>query len=196
MSASLAVQLCTRVLGDDDKGRAYTRESVGALPPRVSPTSSAASSPSAAPAQYASSAPELPIGGEQLTPCWPSATARASRSDHAPRSTRKPRRAAGATASASVARPLLPSDGERAPHLTHAHPTREEPDHLLDVNAAGVLLGIAPATLRNWAYQRRIPKVKLGGPRGPLRFRRSDLERYIRASTQGPLGARIAREVA
>jgi hypothetical protein len=61
---------------------------------------------------------------------------------------------------------------------------------LLDVNEAAAMLCIAPATLRNWAYQRRIAKVKLGGPRGALRFRVSDLQRFIRASVQAPIGAR------
>lgn len=100
-------------------------------------------------------------------------------------------------ASASVAHPLLSSDGKRASRTARAHPIREEPDHLLNVNEAAAMLGLAPTTLRNWAYQRRIPRVKLGGSRGPLRFRVSDVQRFIRASVQGPLGARLApREVA
>lgn len=103
-------------------------------------------------------------------------------------------------ASEQVARTLLPPSAQgprgvgsrRRPSV----PAREETDYLLDVNEAAAMLSIAPATLRNWAYQRRIPKVKLGGSRGPLRFRVSDLQRYIRASVQRPLGARVAsREV-
>ncbi len=104
--------------------------------------------------------------------------------------------AAAANAGASVAHPLLSSESKRAPTKRRSPLAREEPEHLLDVNQAAAMLCIKPSTLRNWAYQRRIPRVKLGGPRGPLRFRRSDLERYIRAATQGPLGARVAREVA
>lgn len=96
-----------------------------------------------------------------------------------------------------VARPLLSSDGAHVRASQRPSLTREEPDHLLDVNEAAVMLGIAPATLRNWAYQRRLPKVKLGGSRGPLRFRVSDLQRFIRASVQAPLGARVTpREIA
>jgi len=44
-------------------------------------------------------------------------------------------------------------------------------DRLLDVQAAARLLGLKPATLYQWAYKRRIPVVKLFGPRGALRFR-------------------------
>jgi hypothetical protein len=48
---------------------------------------------------------------------------------------------------------------------------RDIPDRLLDVNGAAALLGLKPATLYQWAYERRIPVVKPSGPRGPLRFR-------------------------
>ncbi len=96
-----------------------------------------------------------------------------------------------------VARPLLLLDGAHVHASQRPSLAREEPDHLLDVHEAAAMLGIAPATLRNWAYQRRLPKVKLGGSRGPLRFRVSDLQRYIRASVQAPLGARLTpREIA
>lgn len=80
----------------------------------------------------------------------------------------------------AVARPLLPSPA----------PCGHEPngDRLLTVNEAAALLGLAPGTLRNWAYQRRIPRVKLfGGPRGALRFRQSDVQKLIRASLQPAL---------
>jgi excisionase family DNA binding protein len=53
------------------------------------------------------------------------------------------------------------------------------PDRLLDVDEAGALLGVRPKTLYQWAYQRRIPVVKLFGPRGALRFRLSDIEALI-----------------
>ncbi len=44
------------------------------------------------------------------------------------------------------------------------------------------LLGLKPATLYQWAYKRRIPVVKLFGPRGALRFRLSDVEKLIQDS--------------
>jgi predicted dienelactone hydrolase len=65
---------------------------------------------------------------------------------------------------------ITPADGQR--------PT----ERLLDVNAAAAMLGLKPGTLYQWAYQRRLPVVKLSGPRGPLRFRLSDLERLIAKS--------------
>ena len=55
----------------------------------------------------------------------------------------------------------------------------EPPDRLLDVHEAAVVLGLKPATLYQWAYERRIPVVKPSGPRGPLRFRLSTLLRLI-----------------
>jgi hypothetical protein len=36
------------------------------------------------------------------------------------------------------------------------------------VNQAAALLAVKPATLYQWAYQRRLPVVKLFGPRGAL----------------------------
>lgn len=62
-----------------------------------------------------------------------------------------------------------------------------EPDRLLDVHEAAAMLGIRPGTLYQWAYQRRLPKVKLFGERGPLRFRLSDIEHLIARSVQPPL---------
>lgn len=55
-------------------------------------------------------------------------------------------------------------------------------DRLLDVHEAAAMLGLMPATLYQWAYKRRLPVVKLSGPRGPLRFRLSDLETLIATS--------------
>jgi predicted DNA-binding transcriptional regulator AlpA len=60
-------------------------------------------------------------------------------------------------------------------------------ERLLDVNAAAAMLGLKPGTLYQWAYQRRLPVVKLSGPRGPLRFRLSDLERLIAKSLRPAL---------
>jgi predicted DNA-binding transcriptional regulator AlpA len=57
-------------------------------------------------------------------------------------------------------------------------------DKLLDVHAAAEMLAIKPSTLYQWAYQQRIPKVKLFGPRGALRFRLSDVEKLIARSVQ------------
>ena len=64
---------------------------------------------------------------------------------------------------------------------------RPEPDRLLDVREAAVMLGVKPATLYQWAYQRRIPVVKLFGPRGALRFRRSDIDVLIARSVRPAL---------
>ena len=55
-------------------------------------------------------------------------------------------------------------------------------DHLLNVDQAAELLSVKPATLYQWAYQRRIPIVKLMGR--SLRFRRSDLEKIIAQGVQ------------
>jgi excisionase family DNA binding protein len=53
------------------------------------------------------------------------------------------------------------------------------PDRLLNVEEAADLLKLKPATLYQWAYERRIPIVKPSGPRGPLRFRLSTLMKLI-----------------
>src|SRR5262245_50863113 len=55
-------------------------------------------------------------------------------------------------------------------------------DRLLDVEEAARLLGLKPGTLYQWAYKRRIPVVKLFGPRGALRFRLNDVEQLIKDS--------------
>jgi excisionase family DNA binding protein len=60
-------------------------------------------------------------------------------------------------------------------------------DRLLDVHEAAALLGVQPRTLYNWAYSRRLPKVKLFGPRGALRFRLSDVLRLIADSVRPAL---------
>lgn len=73
------------------------------------------------------------------------------------------------------------------PHrLTPNGPTGR-PDRLLDVHEAAAMLRIRPGTLYQWAYQRRLPKVKLFGERGPLRFRLSDIEHLIARSVKPPL---------
>jgi excisionase family DNA binding protein len=55
-------------------------------------------------------------------------------------------------------------------------------ERLLDVREAAALLGLKPATLYQWAYRRRIPVVKLFGPRGALRFRLRDVQQLIQDS--------------
>ncbi len=60
-----------------------------------------------------------------------------------------------------------------------------EPDRLLDVHEAAAMLGLKPATLYRWAYERRLPRVKLLG--GALRFRLSTLLNLIAESEQPAL---------
>jgi hypothetical protein len=52
------------------------------------------------------------------------------------------------------------------------------------------MLAVKPSTLYQWAYQRRLPVVKLFGPRGALRFRLSDIRKLIADSTRPPLRSR------
>ena len=61
-------------------------------------------------------------------------------------------------------------------------------ERLLDVHEAAALLGLKASTLYQWAYKRRIPVVKLFGPRGALRFRLSDVERLIQDSLRPAVG--------
>jgi excisionase family DNA binding protein len=72
-------------------------------------------------------------------------------------------------------------------------PPRPSPDRLLDVHEAAALLALAPGTLYQWAYRRRLPTVKPSGPRGPLRFRLSDIEKLIADSVRPALGPRGSR---
>lgn len=62
-------------------------------------------------------------------------------------------------------------------------------DRLLDVREAASILGVKPSTLYQWAYQRRLPVVKLFGPRGALRFRLRDIEALIARSLRPALDA-------
>jgi hypothetical protein len=52
----------------------------------------------------------------------------------------------------------------------------DAPDRLLDAKEAAAILAVKPA------YQRRIPVVKLFGPRGALRFRESEIRALIGGS--------------
>jgi predicted DNA-binding transcriptional regulator AlpA len=61
-------------------------------------------------------------------------------------------------------------------------------ERLLDVNEAAAALAVKPATLYQWTYQRRIPVVKLFGPRGALRFREGDIRALITKSVRPALG--------
>jgi len=51
-------------------------------------------------------------------------------------------------------------------------------DRLLTVQQAAERLGLKPSTLYAWAYERRIPTVKLFGR--SLRFKASDIDKLIR----------------
>lgn len=64
-------------------------------------------------------------------------------------------------------------------------------DRLLTVKEAAAMLGISPTTLYQWAYERRIPSVKLRGT--ALRFRQSALERIIREDERPALRPLSAR---
>jgi len=58
--------------------------------------------------------------------------------------------------------------------------TPSSDDRLLDVKEAALMLGVKPSTLYQWAYERRIPSVKLMGR--ALRFRLSTIEKLIAES--------------
>jgi len=76
--------------------------------------------------------------------------------------------------------PAVGNSASHGPERAAKRPrTAELPDRLLDVHEAAEMLGLKPATLYQWAYERRIPVVKPSGPRGPLRFRLSTLQRLI-----------------
>ena len=51
------------------------------------------------------------------------------------------------------------------------------------------MLGVKPATLYQWAYQRRLPVVKLFG--GALRFRLSTLQKLMADSERPALRSRM-----
>lgn len=81
-----------------------------------------------------------------------------------------------------------PSGGKRA-HLrwdgsaAGKRAVEKAEDRLLDVREAAAMLGLKPATLYQWAYERRIPVVKLFGR--SLRFRLSIIQKLI-ASFERP----------
>jgi excisionase family DNA binding protein len=57
-------------------------------------------------------------------------------------------------------------------------------DRLLNVTEAAAILSLKPSTLYQWAYERRIAYVKIGGA---LRFRLSAIEKLIAKSEVAPL---------
>jgi len=71
----------------------------------------------------------------------------------------------------------------RSPGTAFSRPRSDDGhDRLLELREAAALLGLKASTLYPWAYKRRIPVVKLFGPRGALRFRLSDVEKLIQDS--------------
>jgi len=58
-------------------------------------------------------------------------------------------------------------------------------DRLLDVHEAAAMLGLKPATLYQWAYEQRIPVVKLFGR--ALRFKLSAIQKLIADSERPAL---------
>ncbi len=66
-----------------------------------------------------------------------------------------------------------------------ARPAVEVEDRLLDVHDAAAMLGLKPSTLYQWAYERRVPVVKLFGR--ALRFRLSAVQKLIEDSERPAL---------
>lgn len=58
-------------------------------------------------------------------------------------------------------------------------------ERLLDVREAATMLGLKPSTLYQWAYERRIPVIKLLGR--ALRFRLSTIRKLIAESERPAL---------
>lgn len=89
----------------------------------------------------------------------------------------------GAVAAGPQERKVSRSVGARV--RRSASTTVEQADRLLTVPEASAMLGLKPATLYRWAYERRLPRVKLLG--GALRFRLSTLLKLIAESEQPAL---------
>jgi len=68
--------------------------------------------------------------------------------------------------------------------------TAQLPDKLslLKYDEAAILLGIKEQTLRLWCSKRLIPFTRIG--KGSVRFRLSDLEKYLDARAVEPVAAR------
>jgi len=65
-------------------------------------------------------------------------------------------------------------------------------ERLLDVREAAAKLGLKPSTLYQWAYERRIPVVKLFGR--TLRFRLSTIEKLVKECERPALRSLPERE--
>lgn len=69
---------------------------------------------------------------------------------------------------------------------TQTKPTQQvSEDRLLDVREAATMLALRPSTLYQWAYERRVPVVKLFGR--ALRFRLSTIQKLIADSEHAAL---------
>ena len=67
--------------------------------------------------------------------------------------------------------------GGSAPHATVPTQPVAGPDALMDAKQVAALFGVGVRTLRRWRHEKRIPApLKL---KGPLRWRRSDVERWL-----------------
>jgi len=62
--------------------------------------------------------------------------------------------------------------------------TPSTPSSLLSTAQAAQLLGVHPNTIRNWEDQNLLQAYRIG-PRRDRRFRREDLERFLRAQDSG-----------
>ncbi len=62
--------------------------------------------------------------------------------------------------------------------------TPSTPPSLLSTAQAAQLLGVHPNTIRNWEDQNLLQAYRIG-PRRDRRFRREDLERFLRAQDSG-----------
>ena len=52
------------------------------------------------------------------------------------------------------------------------------------------ILGISPRTLEDWQLDGRAPKAtRLGGPKGPLRYREADVEEWLKTAIVVPASA-------
>ena len=63
--------------------------------------------------------------------------------------------------------------------MTQAHetPERDQPSEWVSLGEAAQIIGVHPATIRNWAEQGELPYRRTPG--GHRRFRRADLEQWL-----------------
>ncbi len=87
---------------------------------------------------------------------------------------------------------------DQLPHTSDAKPSRPRPakipanERLLDVHEAAAMLGLKASTLYQWAYERKLPAVKLFGR--ALRFRLSVIEKLIADSERPALSPSHERD--